>query len=158
MRDRISGHVRVLINKNDGSQELLLDQHNQIQDGYATILPNLHIGTTCKALFLRFQKAMRLAGIPQWGKFFQNMRSTRETELHSLGYSLKDVCDIIGNTPSVAMKHYLQTSVDLIKKASELVTNSDVISAKNMESNLESNLESNSEIEPQMESDLESQV
>lgn len=103
--------------------------------------PHLRIGTTRKALFLRFKKAMRLAGIPQWGKFFQNMRSTRETELHSLGYSLKDVCEIIGNTPSVAMKHYLQVSVDLIKKASELVTNSDVIGTENLGSNLEPNSE-----------------
>ena len=87
--------------------------------------PHLRIGTDRKSLFLRFQKAMRLAGVQQWGKFFQNMRSTRETELHNMGYNLKDVCDIIGNTPEVAMRHYLQSTSDLMKKASELITNSD---------------------------------
>lgn len=58
MRDCISGHVRVLINKNDGSQELLLDQHNQIQDGYATILPLLMSGSSdgkINTLYLEYE-------------------------------------------------------------------------------------------------------
>lgn len=96
--------------------------------------PNLRIGTDRKSLYKRFQRAMKLAGVQQWGKFFQNMRSTRETELHNMGYNLKDVCDIIGNTPEVAMRHYLQATSDLMKKASELVTNSDA--SENMGTNL----------------------
>ncbi len=97
----------------------------------------LRINLTHQGLLCRYNKALRLSGIKRWSKFFQNMRSTRETELHNMGYNLKDICDILGNTPAVAMRHYLQKSPDLIIRASELVTNSDVIGGENLESNLE---------------------
>jgi hypothetical protein len=48
------------------------------------------------------------AGIEAWPKTFQNLRSTRETELLDQGHPLKDVCKWLGNTPAVALKHYVQ--------------------------------------------------
>jgi integrase len=47
------------------------------------------------------------AGVPVWVKPFQNMRSTRETEL-AHEYPLHVVCAWIGNSQAVAREHYLQ--------------------------------------------------
>jgi len=47
------------------------------------------------------------AGLKPWPKLFQNLRSTRETELAEK-YPMHVVCKWIGNTEPVAAKHYLQ--------------------------------------------------
>ncbi len=53
------------------------------------------------------------AGLAPWVKPWQNMRSTRETELvEQLG--IKDASAIIGNTEKVALQHYVQLRPDLL--------------------------------------------
>ncbi|MCE5276979.1 MAG: tyrosine-type recombinase/integrase [Planctomycetaceae bacterium] len=54
-------------------------------------------------------KIIKRAGVTPWGKLFQNLRSTRETELAET-YPVQTVCRWIGNTPKIAMRHYLQTT------------------------------------------------
>jgi integrase len=49
------------------------------------------------------------AGLKPWGKLFQNLRATRETELAEI-YPMHVVCAWIGNSPAVAAKHYLQVT------------------------------------------------
>lgn len=49
------------------------------------------------------------AGLELWEKPFQNMRSTRETELAQT-FPLHVVCRWIGNSQPVAAKHYLQVT------------------------------------------------
>ena len=49
------------------------------------------------------------AGLEPWPKLFQNLRSTRETELFRMtGGNVKAVFTWIGNSPAVAMEHYAQ--------------------------------------------------
>jgi integrase len=51
------------------------------------------------------------AGIEPWPKIFQNLRSTRETELFKMTNGhIKAVCTWIGNSPAVAMAHYAQVT------------------------------------------------
>lgn len=50
-------------------------------------------------------KIMKRAGVTPWPRLFHNMRATRETELLAI-FPCKDVCDWIGNSQAVAMKHY----------------------------------------------------
>ncbi len=51
------------------------------------------------------------AGLDVWPKLFQNLRSTRETELFKVtGGNVKAVCSWIGNSPAVAMQHYAQVT------------------------------------------------
>lgn len=69
-----------------------------------------------QALRSQLEKILRRAGIPQWGKLFQNLRSTRETELLE-EFPMQVVCAWIGNTPDVALRHYLQVTKDHIAKA-----------------------------------------
>ena len=56
------------------------------------------------------------AGIVPWPKPFQNLRSTRETELMET-YPAHVVCRWIGNSEAVAKKHYLQVTDAHFEKA-----------------------------------------
>ncbi len=56
------------------------------------------------------------AGLKEWPKLFQNMRSTRETELAEQ-FPMHVVCKWIGNSEPVAAKFYLQVTDDHFAKA-----------------------------------------
>lgn len=62
------------------------------------------------------QKIIVRAGVKVWPKVFQNMRSTRETELMNK-FPIHNVVDWIGNSPSVALKHYLNTTEEHLELA-----------------------------------------
>ena len=64
-------------------------------------------------MLLRF---IRAAGLKPWAKLFQNMRSTRQTEL-SDHHPAKAVCQWMGNSLGVANKHYLQVTDEHFEKA-----------------------------------------
>ena len=64
----------------------------------------------------QLERVIRKAGIEPWPKLFQNLRSTRETELNET-YPMHVVCSWIGNSPKVAAKHYLQTTPEHFQKA-----------------------------------------
>jgi len=61
-------------------------------------------------------KAVRQAGLKPWPKLFQNLRSSRETELAET-YPVHVVCAWIGNSPQVAARHYLQVTEEHFTKA-----------------------------------------
>ena len=61
-------------------------------------------------------KIITKAGLTPWPKLFQNLRSTRETELAEK-YPIQVVCEWIGNSPQVASKHYLQITPEHYEKA-----------------------------------------
>jgi integrase len=54
-------------------------------------------------------RIIKRAGLEVWPKLFQNLRSTRETELAET-FPIHVVCSWIGNSEAVAAKHYLQTT------------------------------------------------
>ena len=56
------------------------------------------------------------AGVTPWPKPFQNLRSSRETELVNV-FPLHVVTEWLGNAPSIAMKHYLTTTDDHFQRA-----------------------------------------
>jgi hypothetical protein len=45
------------------------------------------------------------AKVADWPKLFHNLRASRERELMTQ-YRLKTVCSWLGNSPTVAAKHY----------------------------------------------------
>lgn len=65
-----------------------------------------------------FKKIIHRAGLEAWPKLFQNLRSTRQTELEE-DYPSHVVCQWMGNSQSVAQKHYLQVTDDHFKRAIE---------------------------------------
>ena len=54
--------------------------------------------------------------IKAWPKLYQNLRATRQTELLAQ-FSAKDVCDWLGNSQAVAMKHYAMPTDDSFQRA-----------------------------------------
>ena len=56
------------------------------------------------------------AGLIPWPKLFQNLRSTRETELTER-FPVHVVCAWLGNSVPVAAKHYLQVTDDHFEQA-----------------------------------------
>ena len=62
------------------------------------------------------KRIVRKAGMTPWPKLFQNLRSTRETEL-SEQFPMHVVCAWIGNSQSVAAKHYLQVTREHFDRA-----------------------------------------
>ncbi|MCL2646275.1 MAG: site-specific integrase [Phycisphaerales bacterium] len=61
------------------------------------------------------------AGLQPWPKLWQNLRSTRETELAER-YPLHVVCAWIGNSRAVAQQHYLQVTDEHFEQAAMVTT------------------------------------
>lgn len=55
----------------------------------------------------QLERIIGKSGLSAWPKLFQNLRSTRETELAER-FPIHVVCAWVGNTQAVAAKHYLQ--------------------------------------------------
>jgi len=66
----------------------------------------------------RMERIIERAGLVVWPKLFQNLRSTRETELAEQ-FPLHVVCAWIGNSAPVAAKHYLQITDEHFAQAAE---------------------------------------
>jgi integrase len=62
-------------------------------------------------------RIIKRAGVTAWPRLFQNLRSTRQTELCEK-YAIHLVCAWIGNSAAVAMGHYLQVTDQHFKEAS----------------------------------------
>lgn len=54
-------------------------------------------------------RVIRRAGLQPWPRLFHNLRASRETELVET-YPVQVVTSWLGNTPAVAMRHYLMTT------------------------------------------------
>jgi len=66
----------------------------------------------------QLMRIIRRAGLTPWPKLFQNLRSTRETELTER-HPLHVICAWIGNSQPVAAKHYLQVTEEHFRKAAQ---------------------------------------
>ncbi len=55
-----------------------------------------------------FEKIIRRANLPQWPRLFHNMRASCETDLMQ-DHGIHVVTAWLGNTPKIALQHYLQT-------------------------------------------------
>lgn len=63
-----------------------------------------------------FEKIIKRAGLVPWPRLFHNLRASRETELVE-SYPVQVVTSWLGNTPSVAMRHYLMTTDEHFESA-----------------------------------------
>ena len=87
------------------------------KDGAKWVIPMLS-GQPSKNLATTLKKIIRRAGVEIWPKPFQNMRASRQTELEQ-NFPTHVVCKWLGNTPNVAMKHYLTVTDEDYKKATQ---------------------------------------
>ena len=98
-------------------QHVIRDCIEQAPDGAVYLLHRLRGHTNPAVQFKRFVKS---AGLKPWPKLLQNLRSTRETELIDQGLPIHVVCAWIGNSPQVAMRHYLQMTEAHKRQALEM--------------------------------------
>jgi integrase len=98
-------------------KSLLLQAFEQAPEGEVYVLPKFRTENPRT----QFGRYLEKAGIPIWQKPFQNCRSTRETELFKLtGGNIKAVCTWIGNTETVALKHYAQITDADVRQAAQI--------------------------------------
>ena len=86
-----------------------------VEEGEDWVVPMLS-GNADKNLGTTFRKIISRAGIDVWPKPFQNCRSSRQTELVQQ-YPTYVVCAWLGNTPSIAHKHYLTMTDEHFERA-----------------------------------------
>ena len=76
--------------------------------------------TNCN-LRTQLERIINKAGLKRWPKLFQNLRSTRETELVER-WPEHVVCAWIGNSKAVAREHYLQVTDEHFEQAAKIST------------------------------------
>jgi integrase len=91
----------------------LQEVFDQAQDGAQKVITRYNGRANLRNVFMSI---LAKAGLNIWPKMFQNLRSTRETELAGQ-YPLHVVCYWMGNSQPVAAKHYLQITDDHFKSA-----------------------------------------
>ncbi len=65
-----------------------------------------------------FERIVKRAGLKPWPRLFHNMRASRETEL-AAEHPIHVVTAWLGNTPRIAMKHYLTVTDADFERASQ---------------------------------------
>jgi len=65
----------------------------------------------------QFARIIRQAGFEVWGKPIQNLRASCQNDLENAGHRITAVCNWIGNSPTVASKHYLQVTDEDFEQA-----------------------------------------
>lgn len=99
------GHEQRLLPMFPELQKPLLEVSEQAADGSVHVITRYRSVT--QNLRTQLNRIVTSAGVLPWPKPFQNLRSTRETELME-EYPAHVVCVWIGNSEAVARKHYLQ--------------------------------------------------
>jgi len=69
----------------------------------------------------RFEKIIRRAGLTTWPRLWHNLRASRQTELEE-HFPSHVVCAWLGNSETVARKHYLQVLDSHFQKATQKAT------------------------------------
>lgn len=69
----------------------------------------------------QLHRIIKRAGLTPWPKTFQNLRSTRQTELAE-NFPVQAVCAWIGNSKDVALNHYLQVTDDHFQRAAGAIS------------------------------------
>src|SRR5207249_2242264 len=95
---------------------LLAEAYDQAEEGSVYVCPRCREGST--NLRTQMHRIIKKAKLTPWQRTFQNMRSTRETELAE-HFPMHVVTKWIGNSDSVAVQHYLQVTNDHFTRAAD---------------------------------------
>jgi len=64
-------------------------------------------------------RIIKRTGLTPWPKLFHNLRVSRHTEL-ATEYPIHVVCAWIGNSATIARRHYMQVTDDYFKRAAQI--------------------------------------
>ena len=95
-------------------QTILADAFDQAPPGSEYVISRYR-GTNAN-LRAQLERILYRAKVDSWPRLFHNLRASRQTELEN-EFPSHVVCDWLGNSESVARKHYLQTTEDHFKEA-----------------------------------------
>lgn len=106
--EHLDGHESRRIPLTTEVLEPMREVFDQAQEGEPLVLPWL---TSRSSASLRnpLMKAIARSGVKVWPRLWHNLRSTRQTELER-DMPTHVVCTIMGNSESVANRHYLQVT------------------------------------------------
>ncbi len=94
----------------------LMEAFQQAEAGQKRVINiDLNISSNLRT---QAHRIIKRAGLKPWGKTFQNLRSSRETELVE-NFPVHVVTGWLGNSPDIARKHYLQTHEEHFQRATE---------------------------------------
>ncbi len=94
----------------------LLEAFDEAEPGTQYVITRCRDSRT--NLRTQMHRIIRRAGLEPWPKTFQNLRSTRETELAEQ-FPMHVICKWIGNSQPVAAQHYLQLTDEHFERAIE---------------------------------------
>lgn len=102
---------------------ILWEAHERADDGAIYVVDGDHRKAAATPsgwrncnLRTQFERLVKRAGLEPWPRLFHAMRASRETEL-AKDYPLHVVTSWLGNTPRIAMKHYLQVTDEDFERA-----------------------------------------
>ena len=88
---------------------VLEEAWEQAEEGAVYVVDHDRLHNGGQNLRTTLQKIIRRAGLKPWPRLFQNLRATRETEL-AARFPVHIVTAWIGNSTTIAAKHYLQVT------------------------------------------------
>ena len=98
--------------------DLAPDSAEYVVDGNHREAANTSSGWRNCNLRTQFERLIKRAGLQPWPRLFHAMRASRETEL-AKEYPIHVVTSWLGNTPRIALKHYLQVTDADFEQASQ---------------------------------------
>lgn len=117
--EHIEGHAERFIPLFPELRPYLEAVYDEAEEGTEWVITRCRMANV--NLRTRLLKIIRRAGLKPWPKLFQNLRSTRQTELAE-DFPMHVVTAWIGNSEAVALKHYLQVTDDHFAQAIEKTT------------------------------------
>lgn len=94
-------------------QQILTEAFEMADDGAVHVVENRTENPRTT-----MERIVKRAKLKQWPKLFQNLRSSRQTELEEL-FPTHVVCAWLGNSESVAKRHYLQVHDEHFERAAK---------------------------------------
>jgi integrase len=134
---RIPSELYTLSSDDLQSDRILITDSKRHRTRYIPIFPELKdhlgaiynlgsstiVGLSPSGITSRFEQLLSKAQLSPWPKLWHSMRASRETELIR-DYGITTACLWIGNSPSVAAKHYAQVSPEDWSRATQPSDNS----------------------------------
>ena len=104
---------------------------SEAEEGEEAVLPKLlHADKSIVTSMLR--SALKRAGVDRWSRLWHSLRATRQSELTEL-YPAHVVAAWIGNTVTIAEKHYLMVTPEHFERATQKTTQTPSATARQAE-------------------------
>ena len=102
----------------------LIALYNEAKEGEEFLFPEVKKSSNLRTDFVRIVKR---AGVEVYPKIFHNLRSSCETEYERAGVKPTVYCRWLGNSPQIAVRHYVQYGEEDFQTGYSIALNSGII-------------------------------